>query len=64
VCTTYDLIISQVGILLKKLIKCYIWSIAFYGAEIGQVGWQIGNPWNVFEHGTGEGRRRSVGPIV
>ena len=28
----------------KKLVKCYIWSIALYGA--------------------GEGRRKSVGPIV
>jgi len=54
----------------KKLIKCYIWSMAFYGAEtwtllkVGRFGQQIRNTWKVSKYGTGEGWRRSVRPIT
>jgi hypothetical protein len=48
----------------KKLVKCYIWSIAFYGAEM----WTLRNVdqkyLESFEMCAGEGWRRSVGPIV
>ena len=45
----------------KKLVKCYIWSIALYGAET----WTL----RVVDQkrlgsGAGEGWRRSVGPIM
>jgi hypothetical protein len=33
----------------KKLVKCYIWSVALYGAEM------IGNSWKVLICGAGEG---------
>ena len=48
----------------KKLIKCYIWSMAFYGAETWHFGQQIRNTWKVLKCGAGEGWRRSVGPIM
>ena len=38
----------------KKLVQCCIWNIALYGAET----------WKVLKCGAGEGRRRSVGPIM
>jgi hypothetical protein len=48
----------------KKLVKCYIWSIALYGAET----WTL---WSVdqkhlesFEIGVGGGWERSVGLIM
>jgi hypothetical protein len=41
----------------KKLVKCYIWSIALYGAE----SWTL---WKVLKCGAGEGWRRSAGLIV
>jgi hypothetical protein len=37
----------------KKLVKCYIWSTALYGAET----W-IGSIWKVLKCGVGEGWRR------
>jgi hypothetical protein len=43
----------------KKLVRCYIWSMALYGAET----W-IRNTWKVLKCGVGEGWRRSVGPIM
>jgi len=48
----------------KKLIKCYIFSMALYGAETGRFGQQIRNIWNVLKCGAGEGWRKSVGPIM
>ena len=39
----------------KKLIKCYIWSMAFYGAETGHFGQQMRNTWKVLKCGAGEG---------
>jgi len=48
----------------KKLIKCYIWSMALYGAETGRFGQQIRNTCKVLKCGAGEGWRRSVGPIM
>ena len=48
----------------KKLIKCYIWSMAFYGAETGRFGQQMRNTWKVLKCGAGEGWIRSVGPIM
>ena len=47
----------------KKLVKCYIWSIALYGAETWILG-KIDNTWKILKCGAGEGWRRSVGPIV
>ena len=47
----------------KKLIKCYIWSMALYGV-LGRFGQQIRNTWKVLKCGAGEGWRRSVGPIM
>ena len=48
----------------KKVVNCYVWSMALYGAEIGRSGLQIGNAWKVLKCGAGEGRRRSVGLIM
>ena len=48
----------------KKLVKCYVWSMALYGAEIGRSELQIGNSSKVLKCCAGEGWRRSVGPIM
>ena len=48
----------------KKLLKCYIWSMNLYGAEIERFGQQIRNTWKVLKCGAGEGWIRSVGPIM
>jgi hypothetical protein len=48
----------------KKLVKCYIWSIALYGAETWNFGKYIINTWKVLKCGAGEGWRRSFGLIV
>ena len=48
----------------KKLIKCYIWSIAFYGAETWTLRAADQKYLESFECGAGEGWRRSVGPIM
>jgi hypothetical protein len=40
----------------KKLVKCYIWSIALWAIDR--------NTWKVLKCGAGEGWRRSVGPIM
>ena len=48
----------------KKLVNCYICSMAFYGAELGRFGQQIRNTWKVLKCGAGEGWKRSVGPIM
>ena len=45
----------------KKLVKCYIWSTALYGAETGTV---RGSRSESFKCGAGEGWKRSVGPIM
>ena len=49
----------------KKLVNCYLWSIDLYGAET----WMLRaldqkNTWKVLTCGTGEGWKRSVGPIM
>jgi len=49
----------------KKLVKCYIWSIALYGAET----WTLRRvdqkkTWKVLKCGAGEGWKRSVGLIM
>jgi hypothetical protein len=41
----------------KNLVKCYIWSMALYGAET----WTLRE---VLKCGAGEGWRRPVGPIM
>ena len=46
----------------KKLVKCYIWSMALYGTETWTQ--QIRNTWKVLKCGAGEGVRGSVGPIM
>jgi len=51
--------------LMKKLVKCYIWSMACMVLKLlicfGQ---QIRNTWKDLKCGAGEGWRRSVGPIM
>ena len=49
----------------KKLVKCYVWSMALYGAET----WTLRETdqqrlESFFKCGAGEGWRRSVGPIM
>ena len=39
----------------KKLRKCYVWSMALYGAETWTIGQQIRNTWKVLKCGAGEG---------
>jgi hypothetical protein len=56
---------SRLGLnLRKKLIKCYIWSVAFCGAET----WTFGKVDQKYQEslkcGAGEGWRRSVGRNV
>jgi len=48
----------------KKLVKCYIWSIVLCGDENWTFRKWIRKTQNVLKCGAGEGRRRSVGPIV
>jgi len=48
----------------KKLVKCYVWSMALYGDETWTLRQQIRNAWTVLNCGAGEGWRRSVGPIM
>jgi len=49
----------------KKLVKCYVWSIALYGAETWTLrGQWIRNTWKVLKCGAGEGWKRSVGLIM
>jgi hypothetical protein len=48
----------------KKLVKCYIWSIAFYGAERWTLGKMDQKYLESLKCGAGEEWRRSVGPIV
>ena len=48
----------------KKLMKCYIWSIALYCAETWTLRQQIGNTWKVLKCGAGEEWKRSVGLIM
>ena len=48
----------------KKLIKCYIWSMACMVLKLGHFGQQIRNTWKVLKCGAGEGWGRSVGPIT
>jgi hypothetical protein len=56
------------GILNVKLgriiVKCYIWSIALYGAENWTLRAVDRSTWNILKCGAGEGWRRSVGPIM
>jgi hypothetical protein len=44
----------------KKLVKCYIWSLALYGAETWTL-WAVDK--KLLESGAGEGWKRSVGPM-
>jgi hypothetical protein len=48
----------------KKLVECYIWSIALYGAETWGFGQWIRNTWKVLKCGAGRGWKRSVGLIM
>jgi hypothetical protein len=48
----------------KKLVKCYIWSTALYGAEKWALRKVDQKFWRVLKCGAGEEWRRSVGPIV
>jgi hypothetical protein len=48
----------------KKLLKCYIWSIALCGAKTWTLRKVDQKYLESLEHGAEEGWRRSVGPIV
>ena len=48
----------------KKLVKCYIWSMALYGAETWTLRAADKKYLEVLKCGVGEGWRRSVGPIM
>jgi hypothetical protein len=48
----------------KKLVKCYIWSIALYGAETWTLRTIDQMYLEIFKCGAGEEWRRSVGAIV
>ena len=48
----------------KKLVKCYIWGIAYMVLKLGCFRQSIRNTWKVLKCGAGEGLRRSVGPIT
>ena len=57
---------QQTGLeVMKERVKCYIWSIALYGAETVTL-WKVDQKyvWKVWTCGAGEGWRKSVGPIV
>jgi len=46
----------------RKLLKCYIWIITLFGAEIWTRGHR--NTWKVLEFAAGVGWKRSVGLIM
>jgi hypothetical protein len=48
----------------KKLAKCYIWSIALYGAETWTLRAADRKYLEVLKCGAGEGRRRIIGPSM
>jgi hypothetical protein len=48
----------------RKLVKCYIWSIALYGAETWTLRKVDRSIWNFLKCGAVEEWRRSAGPIV
>jgi len=48
--------------LMKKTVKCYVWSVALNGGSGSRP--QIKYTWNVVKCGAGERWRRSIGPIV
>jgi hypothetical protein len=48
----------------KKLVKCYIWSVDFYGAKFGYFGKYNRNIWKVLKCGAGEERKKPVGLIM
>jgi hypothetical protein len=45
-------------------VKCYMYSTALYGAELGHFGKYVRNIWKVLKCGAGEGWRRPTGPIA
>jgi hypothetical protein len=47
-----------------QLVKCYIYSIAMYGAETWTLRKVDQKYWEVLKCGAGEEWRRSFGPIV
>ena len=48
----------------KKLVKCYIWSMALYGAETWTLRVTDQKYLESLKCGAGEGWKRSVGPIM
>jgi hypothetical protein len=48
----------------KKLVKCYIWSMALYGAETWTLRAADQKHLESFTYGAGEGWRRSFGLIM
>jgi hypothetical protein len=63
---SYDLYVtSNIDLeLRKKLVQCYIWSVALYGAENWTLRAVDQITWKFLKCGIGEGWRRSVGPIM
>ena len=62
---TKNLFTSKLDLnLRKKLVKCYVWSMALYGAETWTLQATDQKAWKVLKCGAGEGRKRSVGPIM
>jgi hypothetical protein len=48
----------------NKPVKCYSWSIALCGTGTGHCGASMRNMSKVLKFGSGDGWRRSAGPIV
>jgi hypothetical protein len=48
----------------KKLVKCYMWSIALYGAETWTIRAVDQKYLEILKCGAGEGWKRSVGLIM
>jgi hypothetical protein len=60
-----DLFTSTLDLeLRKKLVKCYVWSIALYGVETWTLRAVDQKHLEILKCGAGEGWRRSVGPIT
>ena len=59
----YDKFINFLN-LRKKIVKCYIWSMALYGAENLTLRSADKKYLEILKCGAGEGWNRSVGPIM
>jgi hypothetical protein len=48
----------------NKVVKSYIWSVAFYVLKLADFGKLVRNIWKILKCGVGGGWRRSFGPIL